>query len=76
MYVALLCKFSFDFVEDAFRRGLKSSSYLMIPLAWPQLVIPIGFTLLFLMLVVVTAKAITDARRSMNVETLDEEKNK
>jgi TRAP-type C4-dicarboxylate transport system permease small subunit len=36
---------SWQFLGDSFTRNMRSNSMLMVPLKWPQMVMPIGFTL-------------------------------
>jgi TRAP-type C4-dicarboxylate transport system permease small subunit len=72
-YVSLASKVSYDFIVDAFRRNIRSNSWLMTPLRWPEMVIPIGFTLLSLMLMVEIAKVIRDIRSGVSTEAVSEE---
>ncbi len=74
VYVSVSSKVSYDFVVDAFRRDFRSNSWLMTPLKWPEMVIPIGFTLLALMLVIEVAKAIRNIRTGVSTEAIAEEK--
>ncbi len=74
VYVSVASKVSYDFVIDAFRRNFRSNSWLMTPLKWPEMVIPIGFTLLALMLIVEIAKAIRNIRTGVSTEAIAEEK--
>ena len=52
LYVALAAKVSWAFLFASFQRQMKSNTWLMTPLHWPQLVIPIGFSILLLALIV------------------------
>jgi TRAP-type C4-dicarboxylate transport system permease small subunit len=72
IYAGIACKVSYDFIIDASRRAIKSPSYLMVPLLWPQLVIPIGFALLFLQLSVEIARAVRDVRTPARIEKAEE----
>ena len=47
-YIGLSTKVSWIFLIGSFKRNIRSNSFLMTPLKWPQMVIPIGFSLLFL----------------------------
>lgn len=49
-YIALSTKVSWIFLIGAFKRNIRSNSFLMTPLKWPQMAIPIGFSLLLLVL--------------------------
>ena len=73
VYVVVVSKVSYDFIVDSYRRGIKSSSWLMFPFWWPQMAIPIGFTLLALMLVIEVAKAIRNIRTGVSTEAIIEE---
>ena len=70
----LASKVSYDFIIDAFKRNIRSGSWLMTPLKWPEMVIPIGFTLLALMLMVQIAKVISAIRAGASTEAITEER--
>jgi TRAP-type C4-dicarboxylate transport system permease small subunit len=72
VYVGLASKVSYDFIVDAFRRNIMSNSWLMTPLKWPEMVIPIGFAFLSLMLMVEIAKVIRDIRSGVSTEAVSE----
>ncbi len=72
IYVSLASKVSYDFIVDAFRRNIMSNSWVMTPLKWPEMVIPIGFALLSLMLMVEIAKVIRDIRAGVSTEAVTE----
>ena len=74
VYVSLASKVSYDFIADSFRRNMKSPSWLMTPLRWPEMAIPIGFTLLALILMVQIAIAIRNIRTGVSTEAISEEK--
>lgn len=48
VYTAVISKISLDFVINSFQLNIKSNSWLMTPLKWPQMALPVGFTLFFL----------------------------
>ncbi|MDP2931828.1 MAG: TRAP transporter small permease, partial [Chloroflexota bacterium] len=73
-YVLLATRVSYDFIGDAFRRNIRSNSWLMTPLKWPEMVIPVGFTLLALVMVFDIIVGINQARRGVHLEELEEEK--
>lgn len=50
-YIGLSTKVSWIFLVGSFKRNIRSNSFLMTPLKWPQMVIPIGFSLLLLVLI-------------------------
>jgi TRAP-type C4-dicarboxylate transport system permease small subunit len=56
-YVALATKVSWSFLVGSFHRDMKSNSWLMTPLKWPQMAIPIGFSLLLLILIIEVVRA-------------------
>lgn len=74
VYAVVASKVSYGFIVDAFQRHIRSSSWLTTPLAWPQMVIPIGFSLLCLVLMIEIAKAIIDIRSGVSTEAIAEEK--
>lgn len=74
VYVGVASKVSYDFIADAFRRNIRSATWLMVPLKWPEMVIPIGFTLLALLLIVEIAKAVRNIRAGVSTEAISEEK--
>ena len=74
VYVVVVSKVSYDFIVDSYQRGIKSSSWLMTPFWWPQMAIPIGFTLLVLILMVDIFIAIRNMRTGVSTEAFAEEK--
>ena len=56
-YVALATKVSWNFLAGSFQRDMRSNSWLMTPLKWPQLAIPIGFSLLLMILIIEVFRA-------------------
>jgi TRAP-type C4-dicarboxylate transport system permease small subunit len=47
-----------QFLADSFARDMRSNSLLMVPLKWPQLAMPVGFSLFALVLVAQLARAL------------------
>ena len=68
LYIGAASKISWDFLIDSFRRNICSNSWLMTPLKWPQMVLPIGFTLFFLVLLMEIARTIKAVRSGVKVE--------
>jgi len=68
LYIGAASKISWDFLIDSFRRNICSNSWLMTPLKWPQMVLPIGFTLFFLVLLMEIARRIKAVRSGVKVE--------
>lgn len=64
---------SWKFLGDSFTRNMRSNSLLMVPLKWPQMVIPIGFTLFALTLLVQLARAIRELSAGRVVERFQTE---
>ena len=62
-YVILMTKFSYDLVLYSHNIGRRSSSWLTIPLAWPQLPLVIGFGWLALQLVIEISKSWQSLKR-------------
>lgn len=74
VYVGVASKVSYDFIADAFQRNIKSATALMTPLAWPQMVIPIGLSFLGLWLIVEIARAVRNIRAGVSTEAISKEK--
>ena len=74
VYAAIASKVSYSFIIDAFDRHIRSASHLMTPLAWPQMVLPLGFTLLCLVLFAEIVQAIRNIRSGMSTEAIAKEK--
>ncbi len=73
VYSLLLTWVSITFVQDSVQRGMKSLSELRLPLVWPQLAMPIGFTILSLILVVILIRTIMDIHSGVSIENADGE---
>lgn len=68
VYITLVSIVSYYFVVDAFYRGIRSNTLLMTPLGWPQMALPIGFTLLSLQVAVNIVKTINNIRSGISTE--------
>ena len=68
LYAVIGSKISWDFLINSFQRNIRSNSWLMTPLKWPQMVLPIGFTLFSLVLVMEIARTIRAIRQGLKVE--------
>ncbi|MBI5967625.1 MAG: TRAP transporter small permease [Deltaproteobacteria bacterium] len=68
VYIGVGSKISWDFLINSFNRNIKSNSWLMVPLKWPQMVLPIGMTLFSLILVGEIAKTIKAIKAGVKVE--------
>ena len=73
IYIGIAGKVSYELIIDAFRRRIKANSWLLTPLAWPQMVIPIGFTLLFIVLISELYKAIKTAKEGTTEYIIEED---
>jgi TRAP-type transport system small permease protein len=62
IFVAVAAWVSWKFLGDSFTRNMRSNSLLMTPLKWPQMAIPIGFTLFALVLAAQLTRAIGELR--------------
>src|SRR5436190_20033724 len=62
VFVAVAAWVSWKFLGDSFTRNMRSNSMLMTPLKWPQMAIPIGFTLFALVVAGQLVKAMQDLR--------------
>lgn len=57
-FVAVSAWVCWQFLADSFARNMRSNSLLMVPLKWPQLAMPVGFSLLALLLAAQLARAL------------------
>jgi len=62
VFVAVAAWVSWQFLADSFTRNMRSNSMLMTPLKWPQMALPVGFTLFALVMLAQLLKAISDLR--------------
>jgi TRAP-type transport system small permease protein len=62
VFVAVAAWVSWQFLADSFTRNMRSNSMLMTPLKWPQMALPVGFTLFALVMLAQLLKAIADLR--------------
>lgn len=60
MFIAIAAWVSWKFLGDSFTRDMRSNSMLRTPLKWPQMAMPIGFTLFALVVAGQLAKAVQD----------------
>lgn len=67
-FVAVIAWVSWKFLGDSFTRNMRSNSLLMVPLKWPQMALPIGFTLFALVLLGQFIKAVQDWRAGSRVD--------
>lgn len=68
LYAVIGSKISWDFLINSFQRNIRSNSWLMTPLKWPQMVLPIGFTLFSLVLIMEIARTIRAIHSGLKVE--------
>ncbi len=68
LYVAIGSVVSWEFIADSFQREIKSNSWLMVPLKWPQMVLPIGFTLYTLVLIMQIMVTIRNIQKRVEVK--------
>ena len=59
---------SYQYLHYSFDLGLRSSTHLRFPLQGPQMVLPIGFALLSLVLIVDVAQAVVNLRSGKAVD--------
>jgi TRAP-type C4-dicarboxylate transport system permease small subunit len=62
VFVAVAAWVSWQFLADSFTRNMRSNSMLMTPLKWPQMALPVGFTLFAVVMLAQLVKAIRDLR--------------
>jgi TRAP-type C4-dicarboxylate transport system permease small subunit len=70
VYACVATQASYTFIVQAFQRNIRSASWLMTPWAWPQMIFPIGFSLLCLILLVEIAQAIRNIRSGVSTEAI------
>jgi TRAP-type C4-dicarboxylate transport system permease small subunit len=68
VFVAVAAWVSWQFLGDSFTRNMRSNSLLSVPLKWPQMVMPVGFTLFALVVLAQLIKAIQDLRAGRTVD--------
>jgi TRAP-type C4-dicarboxylate transport system permease small subunit len=61
-FICVAAWVSWQFLADSFARNMRSNSMLMVPLKWPQMAMPVGFTLFALVLLMQLVRAINDLR--------------
>jgi TRAP-type C4-dicarboxylate transport system permease small subunit len=61
-FVAVAAWVSWKFLGDSFTRDMRSNSMLRTPLKWPQMAMPVGFTLFAVVILVLLVQAIRDFR--------------
>ncbi len=67
-YAGIASKVSWDFLATSFQRNMRSNSWVMTPLMWPQMVLPIGFTLFSLVLILQIAKTVRKIQAGERIE--------
>ena len=70
-FVSLLIKLGYDYLAFSFKVGMVSSSWLRTPMQWPQMILPIGFFLLALVIIGDIAKVIANIRSGIKPEEKD-----
>ena len=68
VFVAVAAWVSWQFLADSFTRNMRSNSMLMTPLKWPQMALPVGFTLFAVVILAQLVKAIEDLKAGRSVE--------
>ena len=63
---------SYELMAFSFKMNLSSETWLRIPLRWPQLTIPIGFTLMSIVLVLEIVNAVIKIKSKRSVEELEQ----
>lgn len=62
IFVAVAAWVSWNFLGDSFTRDMRSNSMLRTPLKWPQMAMPVGFTLYAVVILALLIQAIRDVR--------------
>jgi TRAP-type C4-dicarboxylate transport system permease small subunit len=68
VFVVVAAWVSWSFLGDSFTRDMRSNSMLRVPLKWPQMAMPVGFSLFALALLARLADAVRDLRAGRVVE--------
>ena len=68
LFVSVFAWVCWQFLADSFARNMRSNSLLMVPLKWPQLAMPVGFTLYALVLLAQLVHAVRALRAGRSVE--------
>jgi TRAP-type C4-dicarboxylate transport system permease small subunit len=68
LFIGAATKVSWDFIISSFVRNMRSNSWLMTPLKWPHMVMPVGFTLFTIVLILQFAKAIKALKTGSKAE--------
>lgn len=68
VFVSVTAWICWQFLADSFARNMRSNSLLMVPLKWPQLAMPVGFTLYALVLLAQLVAAVRDLRAGRSVD--------
>lgn len=71
--VAIAAWVTWQFLGDSFARDMRSNSMLRVPLKWPQLAMPVGFTLFAVVVLGQLAQAISDLRAGRTVDRFSTE---
>lgn len=71
-FVAVATWVSWKFLSDSFTRDMRSNSLLRTPLGWPQMAIPIGFTLYALVLARQLLGALQDLKAGRNIDSFSQ----
>jgi TRAP-type C4-dicarboxylate transport system permease small subunit len=68
VFLAVAAWVSWDFLGDSFTRDMRSNSMLRTPLKWPQMALPVGFTLFALVMLAQLIQAIADLRAGRSAD--------
>jgi TRAP-type C4-dicarboxylate transport system permease small subunit len=68
VFVSITAWVCWQFLADSFARNMRSNSLLMVPLKWPQLAMPVGFTVYALVLLAQLVHAVRELRGGRSVE--------
>lgn len=68
IYAVVLTQGSIGYLARSFEIGMKSTSWLRVPLQIPQMALPVGFALLALLLLTTIIKSLWDIRAGKDME--------
>jgi len=72
-FICVIAWVCWDFIGDSFRRDMRSNSLLRTPLKWPQMALPIGFSLYALVLLGQFLTALQSVKSGRSAEVFKKE---
>ena len=63
-----LCQAAYHFMQETFKYGLTSPTWLRVPLQWPHMTVIVGFSILALLLLTMVIRAVKNLRGDKSIE--------